>query len=288
MADQKHSQSAIYAGLDKTEEMKPTEGIAMPSVEEAVSNESKQEAPATASEARQGSGGGKGAKIAIAVIVVISLVLIAVSAFALAGGFSSGESAKEVNSSATVQAENPDAENAGAQPADNADASDPDKQNGEGDNPEEGSSSANDSASDDAVTKGSGDSDKTSGSTTNGSAGATTPSKPSGGEKPSEKPSAFTVHVSVGSSVSGVSVSYSCDVKVNQGDTVYDALEKSNIPHNARGSQFGIYVDSIGGVAESADYGWTYYLNGQFINASCSSVELQAGDSIRWVYVLVE
>ena len=36
MADQKHSQSAIYAGLDKTEEMKPTEGLAMPAVEVAV------------------------------------------------------------------------------------------------------------------------------------------------------------------------------------------------------------------------------------------------------------
>ena len=219
---------------------------------------------------------------------MISLVLIAVSALALAGGFSSGESAKEVNFSATVQAENPDAENADAQPAENADDSDPDKQNGEGDNPEEGPSSANDSASGDAATKGSGDSGKTSGSTTNGSAGATTPSKPSGGDKPSEKPSTFTVSVSVDASASGTSVSYSRQVEVNQGDTVYDALEKSNIPHNARGSQYGIYVDSIGGVAESSDGGWTYYLNGQFINASCSSVKLQAGDSIRWVYVLVE
>lgn len=288
MADQKHSQSAIYAGLDSTEEVKPAEGDAAPSIEGAISNESKQEASATATETRQGSGGGKGAKIAIAVIAVISLILIAVSAFALAGGFSSGGSAKEAGSAVTTQTEGSSAEGADAQSAEDADGNNADAQDGESGSSEEGSSSDNDSASGDAPTKGSGDSGKTSSTTTNGFAGSASSSKPSGSDKPIEQPSTFTVHVSVDSSVSGTSVSYSRDVKVSQGDTVYDALEKSNIPHNARGSQFGIYVDSIGGVAESADYGWTYYLNGQFINASCSSVELQAGDSIRWVYVLVE
>ena len=32
---------------------------------------------------------------------------------------------------------------------------------------------------------------------------------------------------------------------------------------------------------------WTYHLNGQYINASCSSTVVHAGDSIQWIYVLV-
>ena len=93
--------------------------------------------------------------------------------------------------------------------------------------------------------------------------------------------------ITVDSSASGTSVSYATTVTVQEGATVYDALAASGIPYNARPSAYGVYVDAIGGVAETPNGGWTYHLNGQYINASCSSTVVHAGDSIQWIYVLV-
>ena len=318
MTDQKRPTSAIYAGLDKTEEMPPAGDASEPcegeSVVEGTAREgSSPEAAAAPEKPRSASGNapsaptaaprraegasaagasarqGKGTKIAIAVIAVISLAIIAVSAFSLAGGFVS--SSQETSAqSVFVAGVDAAADSAEAQDGDAADAAQAD-----GD-------STDPAAAADGEQGPSADAGGASGAATgsqNASASSSQNAASSGGSEPSSSnpggttqapapPATFAASLSFSSEVEGMPISFSTSVTVSQGDTVYDALVKSGISHNAEPSPFGgVYITSIGGVAAQDDTGWTYYVNGQYINASCSSTTLSEGDSVQWVYVRV-
>lgn len=80
-------------------------------------------------------------------------------------------------------------------------------------------------------------------------------------------------------------------VTLNQGATAYDALAATGIGLNPRSTQFGIYVASIGGLAEKEHgsmSGWTYYVNGAYINKAASATMLKNGDAVSWVYITGE
>lgn len=106
-----------------------------------------------------------------------------------------------------------------------------------------------------------------------------------------QQPATITVRVSVDSSEVGSPVSASATVTLETGATAFDALKALGISYNAQTSQFGIYVSSIGGLAEKehgSTSGWVYYVNGSFANTSASNYALADGDTVQWVYSVSE
>lgn len=106
-----------------------------------------------------------------------------------------------------------------------------------------------------------------------------------------QQPATITVKVSVDSSAVGSPVSASATVTLESGATAFDALKALGISYNAQGSQFGVYVSAIGGLAEKehgSTSGWIYLVNGSMPNTAASSYELSDGDAVRWVYSVSE
>ena len=85
--------------------------------------------------------------------------------------------------------------------------------------------------------------------------------------------------------------SSSATLTLPAGSTVYDALANCGVGFNAKSTGYGMYVSSIGGLAEK-DHGgmsgWVYSVNGAEPNVACSSYVLSGGESIYWSYVNVE
>lgn len=99
-----------------------------------------------------------------------------------------------------------------------------------------------------------------------------------------------TVTVTIDSSAAGSPVSLSTTLTFEQGATVYDALVGTGVAVGASQTAYGVYVSSIGGLAEKQygpNSGWTYYVNGAFVNTACSGCVLSDGDSVLWTYVNV-
>lgn len=106
-----------------------------------------------------------------------------------------------------------------------------------------------------------------------------------------EQPQTVTISVSVDSSSVGSPVSASGTYTFEKGATAYDALCALGISVNASGSQFGVYVSAIGGLAEKehgATSGWLYTVNGAQPTFAASSYVLSDGDAVRWVYSVSE
>ena len=175
-----------------------------------------------------------------------------------------------------------------------------------------GSSQAASGADASAVTLGSSSSDgaesssgrqsfsdaSSSGSSASASDGAEAPSGSGSGSSNSgsataERPPAdntVTVTVTIDSSAAGSPVSLSTTLTFEQGATVYDALVGTGVAVGASQTAYGVYVSSIGGLAEKQygpNSGWTYYVNGAFVNTACSGCVLSDGDSVLWTYVNV-
>lgn len=146
-----------------------------------------------------------------------------------------------------------------------------------------GGSSGTAASSDGAASTGSSSSSGSSGST-----GSSSAPEPAPEPAPAPAPATITVTVSVDSSAVGGPVSYYTSVTLSPGATVYDALAASGIGYNAQQSQYGVYVSAIGGLAEKehgSGSGWKYFVNGAYVPVSCSSCQLNDGDSIQWTYV---
>lgn len=136
-----------------------------------------------------------------------------------------------------------------------------------------------------------------SGSSGSASDGAEAPSGSGSGSSNSgsatERPPAdntVTVTVTIDSSAAGSPVSLSTTLTFEQGATVYDALVGTGVAVGASQTAYGVYVSSIGGLVEKQygpNSGWTYYVNGAFVNTACSGCVLSDGDSVLWTYVNV-
>ncbi len=109
-------------------------------------------------------------------------------------------------------------------------------------------------------------------------------------EKGGKKDSSITVSLTVDASVVGGGSS-SARISVPAGSSVYDVLRASGVNYSARDTQYGIYVESIGGLAEKehgGTSGWTYYVDGVMPMTSCANYKLAGGESIVWRYVTGE
>jgi hypothetical protein len=76
-----------------------------------------------------------------------------------------------------------------------------------------------------------------------------------------------------------------------EGDTVFDALEKAtkkyDIPFKFSGLRVAPYVSSIGGIEEfdhGVKSGWMVAVNGEVISKSSGAYVLKEHDIIEWVY----
>ena len=117
--------------------------------------------------------------------------------------------------------------------------------------------------------------------TANGSAAA--------GGAGSNQGSTITVSITVDGSAAGAGSS-SATLTLPAGATVYDALAATGVSFNAKSTGYGMYVTSIGGLAEKEHggmSGWMYSVNGSAPNVSCSSYALSGGESIYWWYANV-
>lgn len=98
-----------------------------------------------------------------------------------------------------------------------------------------------------------------------------------------------TVAVSVTiDATAGEGESTTFDVDVPEGSTVYDALVATGADVNASDSDYGMYVQGIGGLA-GGDFGdmsgWMFEVNGEMAEVGCSQLEVADGDAIVWTYV---
>ena len=113
------------------------------------------------------------------------------------------------------------------------------------------------------------------------------PPTPAPTPTPTPAPATVTVSVSIDSSSVGSPVSGGTTATLAEGATAYDALMACGVSVNASNSAYGIYISSIGGLAEKehgGTSGWHYAVNGSTPGVSCSSYTLSDGDTVRWFY----
>lgn len=80
----------------------------------------------------------------------------------------------------------------------------------------------------------------------------------------------------------------SAEVSISNGETVYDALRKAcnkrDIVFEADSSG---YISSIAGIPEGAvgsESGWTFTVNGKFVQGGAKDILLENGDTVEWLY----
>ena len=112
------------------------------------------------------------------------------------------------------------------------------------------------------------------------------PAASSGGSGAEDK-SAIAVTVEI-DATAGEGEATSTEVEVDEGATVYDALVATGADVNASDSDYGMYVQGIGGLA-GGDFGdmsgWMFEVNGEMAEVGCSQYELSDGDVVTWTYV---
>lgn len=225
-------------------------------------------------------------RVGIAALVLASILLIVAGVFLMFGGASDGAGSSAGSSSAVASASARDGGNA-------TESSSPASSEGGSSAPADGKTVASNdgsaSSTTDSPLRDEGSS-TTDGSTPSSSGqGVSSAPSPEPVEQPSQTPSnRIAVSVSVSSSAVGGSVSGGGSFTFNQGATAYDALCACGLSVNARGSQYGLYVSAIGGLAEKehgGKSGWVYSVNGVSPMTSCANYVLSDGDAVSWFYV---
>lgn len=121
------------------------------------------------------------------------------------------------------------------------------------------------------------------------SSGGTSADGGSQGGASAPAPDTMTITVSVSSSAAGGSVSGGGTFTFERGATAYDALAACGLALGSDWGPMGVYVYSIGGLAEKqfdGAGGWMYAVNGSEPSYASSSYELSDGDSVSWYYVI--
>lgn len=123
-----------------------------------------------------------------------------------------------------------------------------------------------------------------------GSASGSGSGSASGSGTSSRRDDTITVYITVDGSAAGAGSS-SATLTLPAGSTVYDAIASCGVSFNAQATGYGMYVSSIGGLAEKEHgdmSGWMYSVDGVTAGVACSSYALSGGESIYWWYANVE
>lgn len=131
---------------------------------------------------------------------------------------------------------------------------------------------------------------QTTTSTDDGSAAATAPAGSAATETPaSSDDEQITVQVTVDSSAADGSVSYEGSVVLPKDATVLDAIEATGLELDVQDSEYGAFVNAIGGLAtgDAGDAsGWGYDLNGEMVMESADVATVSDGDVLTWTYLV--
>lgn len=164
---------------------------------------------------------------------------------------------------------------------------DPEQQASDGDAGQDASPASSDS---DTGTSAPGGAGPVAGGSQGGGAASGGASSAGGGSQGTDAaPDTMTITVSVSSSAAGGSVSGGGTFTFERGATAYDALAACGLAIGSDWGPMGIYVYSIGGLAEKqfdGAGGWMYSVNGSEPGYASSSYELSDGDSVSWYYVI--
>ena len=99
----------------------------------------------------------------------------------------------------------------------------------------------------------------------------------------------IAVQVVVDSSAADGSVSFSDTVELAEDATVLDALKATGLEVEVQDSEYGAFVNAIGGLA-SFDFGdasgWGYDLNGEMVMDSADVATVSDGDVLTWTYLV--
>lgn len=225
-------------------------------------------------------------RVGIAALVLASILLIVAGVFLMFGGASGSASSSAGSSSAVASAS---ADDGGSAAESGSSASSEGGSSASADGKTVASNDGSASSATDSPSRDEG-SLTTGGSTPSSSVQDASPApSPESAEQPSQTLSnRIAVSVSVSSSAVGGSVSGGGSFTFNQGATAYDALCACGLSVNARGSQYGLYVSAIGGLAEKehgGKSGWVYSVNGVSPMTSCANYVLSDGDAVSWFYV---
>ncbi len=74
-----------------------------------------------------------------------------------------------------------------------------------------------------------------------------------------------------------------------EGSTVLDALEQVDPSIVVTDSEYGPFVEEIGGVANGShgsSSGWVYTVNGEFASDSAGEHALAEGDVVEWTFYM--
>lgn len=108
-------------------------------------------------------------------------------------------------------------------------------------------------------------------------------------ETPSADDAQIAVQVVVDSSAADGSVSYNDTVELDEGATVLDALQATGLDVEVQDSEYGAFVNAIGGLA-TYDFGdssgWGYDLNGEMVMDSADVATVSDGDVLTWTYLV--
>ena len=101
----------------------------------------------------------------------------------------------------------------------------------------------------------------------------------------------LAVEVTVDSSAADGSASFSGTVELPEGANAYDALVATGLDVKASESQYGMYIESVEGLA-GGDFGemsgWTYEVNGEVAMVAADAYDLSDGDVVSWTYTTGE
>lgn len=99
----------------------------------------------------------------------------------------------------------------------------------------------------------------------------------------------IAVQVVVDSSAADGSVSFDGTVELAEGATVLDAIEATGLELDVQDSEYGAFVNAIGGLAtgDAGDAsGWGYDLNGEMVMDSADVATVADGDVLTWTYLV--
>lgn len=99
----------------------------------------------------------------------------------------------------------------------------------------------------------------------------------------------IAVQVVVNSNAADGSVSYDGTVELAEGATVLDAIEATGLELDVQDSEYGAFVNAIGGLAtgDAGDAsGWGYDLNGEMVMESADVATVADGDVLTWTYLV--
>jgi hypothetical protein len=113
-------------------------------------------------------------------------------------------------------------------------------------------------------------------------------------------PKALPQHTSAVPTITPTSAISTVSVTLNNGSTaptvsgitaqnafgaLQEAAKKQNITLKTKQYDFGVFVEQIGGLANTKEKSWIYFVNGKAGTVAADKQKVHAGDQVEWKYV---